>query len=191
MQLLDSGMRSEKIQFVDSIKRSKNRTLKLGPKNFECMRSEYLLMPVYGSMHWSLVVIKNASSLLQMEQAGMKKKKTMIIHYDSLQVGGHSAQYVTKFVRDFFSDAAKAGICTAMELPEIEKGYDCVGDQENGVDCALFVCKYIEHTFRKHLVDGHGIKNITQTLCSEFRKELATLLVRLSCYHSKAREKYS
>jgi hypothetical protein len=186
-QLYHNQNASVKIKFVDSlISSGDGKALNLSGRNYDIFSHDIIIMPIYFGHHWSLAVIENPELLI----ADGLGAHTRIYHYDSLthKGQGHSKSIVSDVVNEFLENATSAAGGIVHSLPMVEDG-DCVGTQDGSLDCGLFVCKFMEHIFKKNTSDSIGFKVITQKDCSEFREEMIILLARLSCHYSQVREK--
>ncbi|KAI0523169.1 hypothetical protein KFK09_005561 [Dendrobium nobile] len=115
-------------------------------KGVNIFSKAYILLPIHGSSHWSLVIICNPG---KEDNSG-----TLILHLDSL--GLHSSQQISRIVSDFLKEEwnymsqnptadfpFRGHIWQHVPL-RIDKKKVMVPQQKNEYDCGIFVLYFIK-----------------------------------------------
>ncbi|KAJ4821637.1 Sentrin-specific protease 2 [Rhynchospora pubera] len=145
-------------------------------KGVNIFEKAYIILPIHGSLHWSLVIICIPE---QESQLG-----PTILHLDSL--GCHSSGPIFNTIERYLKKEWQqiAQINSQSSLPRIRKEKAPVPRQENEYDCGLFVLYFIERfikdspdRFRKHDLAMFGRKWFKPEEASSLRQRIRNLLV--------------
>ncbi|KAG0465674.1 hypothetical protein HPP92_019838 [Vanilla planifolia] len=153
-------------------------------KGVNLFSKSYIILPIHGSSHWSLVIICIPG---KEDESG-----PLVLHLDSL--GLHSSQHVFNIVSNFLkeewncinqnhvTDIPFAG--HVLQLPRIEKKKVMVPQQKNEYDCGIFVLYFIKRfleeapqRLRKQDLSMFSTKWFKPSEASSLRKRIQELLI--------------
>ncbi|XP_020584950.1 ubiquitin-like-specific protease 1D isoform X2 [Phalaenopsis equestris] len=155
-------------------------------KGVDIFLKAYILLPIHGSSHWSLVIISNPG---KEDDSGL-----LILHLDSL--GLHSSQEIFRIVSDFLEEEwnyvnqnpiadlpFRGDIWQHLPL-RIEKKKVMVPQQKNKYDCGIFVLYFIKRfleeapqRLRKHDPSMFHSRWFKPAEASSLRKTIRDLLI--------------
>ncbi|KAJ3670819.1 hypothetical protein LUZ60_008245 [Juncus effusus] len=136
-------------------------------KGVNIFEKAYIILPIHGRMHWSLIII-----CIPTEES---KSGPFILHLDSL--GCHSSQTIFDRIEWFLRKEYKHVGKSSPEnfISKIHKEKVSVPQQKNEYDCGLFVLYFTER-FIREAPDRYTLENISMFNRKWFKSEEASRL---------------